>query len=132
MCGPAQKNPPVGTSLSAASSHFDPVPTAAAPRITVTFSVVGCQCGAILAPSEHEMRRVYVCPAVIGSPCSTATRNVPPTSTDGVPTIAAAGTSPHFSEPGSTTIAPLDGRAGVSLAGCFVCAPATTGSNAKL
>src|SRR5271170_1967454 len=119
MRGPAQKNPPVGTSLSAASSHFDPIPTVAEPLITVTFSVVGCQCGAILAPSEHEMRRVYVRPAVIGSPCRTATRNVPPTATDGVPTIAAAGTSPHFSEPGCTIIESLDCRARVSFAGGF-------------
>src|ERR1700722_5291170 len=129
ICGPAQKNPPVGTSFSAASSHFEPIPTAAAPLITVTFSVVGCQCGAILVPSVHERRRVYECPAVIGSPCSTATRTGPPISTDGVPTIAAAGTSPHFSEPGSTIIVSLDARAGDSFAGFFVCAPATTGSN---
>src|ERR1700722_19513085 len=129
ICGPAQKNPPVETSFSAASSHFEPIPTAAAPLITVTFSVVGCQCGAILVPSVHESRKVYVCPAVIGSPCRTATFTVPPTSTDGVPTIAAAGTSPHFSEPGSTIIVSLEARAEASFAGFFVCAPATTGSN---
>src|ERR1700722_1820227 len=129
ICGPAQKNPPVGTSFSAASSHFDPIPTAAAPLITVTFSVVGCQCGAIFVPSVHERRRVYVCPAVIGSPCSTATCTLPPISTDGVPTRAPAGTSPHFAEPGSRIVVSLVGRAGASLAGFFVCAPATTGSN---
>jgi hypothetical protein len=39
--------------------------------------------------------------------------------------------SPHFSEPGSTIIGPLAARAGLFLAGCFVCPPAIMASNAK-
>jgi hypothetical protein len=80
----------------------------------------------------HERRKVYACPAVIGSPCKTATRTVPPISTDGVPTIAAAGTSPHFSEPGSTIIELLEALAEAFFVDCFVCAPAVTGSNTKM
>src|SRR5712692_2636056 len=60
-----------------------------------------------------------------------ATRNVPPTSTEGVPTSTPAGMSPHFSEPDSTIIGPLAARAGLFLAGCFVCAPAIMARNAK-
>jgi hypothetical protein len=46
--------------------------------------------------------------------------------------MAAAGMSPHFSEPGSTIIETLETRAGASFAGCFVCAPVTAGSNTKM
>ncbi len=46
---------------------------------------------------------MYERPAVIGSPCSRAIFTVPPISTDGVPTSAAAGMSIHCSEPGITS-----------------------------
>jgi hypothetical protein len=43
---------------------------------------------------------------------------LPPISTDGVPTIAAAGMSPHFSDPEATTVAM--GDAAAFLTGAFV------------
>src|ERR1700683_1669664 len=66
---------------------------------------MGVQGGAILSPSVHERRSVYVPPAFVGLPWSTARRKVPPISTEGVSASAASGTSPHFSDPGSTTMA---------------------------
>src|SRR5579872_498124 len=56
----------------------------------------------------------------MGLPCTTAICTLPPISTDGVPTMAAAGISPHFSEPEGTTIAM--GAADAFFAGAFVCA----------
>jgi hypothetical protein len=80
--GGADAKPPTGISFIAESSHFAPIPSRNVPLITVTFSVVGCQCGAIFVPSVQESRSVYGRPAVIGSPCRTAIFTVPSISTE--------------------------------------------------
>src|SRR5205085_10418876 len=56
----------------------------------------------------------------------------PPSGTDGVPTMAAAGTSSHFSDPNGTTVAIILGDDALFLAGDFVCANVETTSNREL
>src|ERR1035441_839490 len=51
MSGSRYAKLPAGKVIILASSNWSPIPTLKFPEITVTFSRLGCQCGAILWPS---------------------------------------------------------------------------------